>query len=170
MAKFRKIFRHKPMRLFIVSLSVLTLIGLHTPAWSEDSVAYSMQAMAKPLLKAISLIGTPYRFGGNKPEKGVDCSGFVRLVYKESADITLPRTARDMSQVGEQVDAADLKPGDLVFFNTRKSPNSHVGIYAGNDEFIHASSRRAREVTISRLKDSYWSTRFNGARRVLSGQ
>jgi cell wall-associated NlpC family hydrolase len=121
----------------------------------------------QPLLKALSLIGTPYKFGGSKHDKGVDCSGFVRLVYKETSDITLPRTAKDMSQEGEAVAETDLKPGDLVFFNTRKKPNSHVGIYAGNGEFVHASSRSSKQVTVSRLKDTYWSSRFNGARRVL---
>ncbi|MEW5769707.1 MAG: C40 family peptidase [Pseudomonadota bacterium] len=153
-------------------ISVLALLLINAPVrgaeTEPESVAAGMQSAAKPLLKALSMIGTPYKFGGSKPEKGVDCSGFVRHVYKESADVSLPRTARDMSRSGEQVAKSELKPGDLVFFNTRKSPNSHVGIYAGNDEFIHASSRRSKQVTVSRMSDSYWSARFNGARRVLS--
>lgn len=123
---------------------------------------------ARPLLKAMSLLGTPYRLGGNRPEQGLDCSGFVRHVYREASDITLPRTARDMSRAGRAIERDELRPGDLVFFNTRNRPFSHVGIYAGNGEFVHASSRAVRRVTVSRLTDRYWSSRFNGARRVLA--
>lgn len=132
-----------------------------------NEVSEGIQQTAKPLLKALSMIGTPYKFGGNKPEKGMDCSGFVRHVYKESSDVTLPRTAKDMSQTGEDVAESNLQPGDLVFFNTRKKPFTHVGIYAGNGEFVHASSRRSKQVTVSHLNDTYWSSRYNGARRVL---
>lgn len=159
------------MRSFTLLTCLLFLSVLFSPARADESLASGVEdgikQQAQPLLKALSLIGTPYKFGGNKPDKGVDCSGFVRHVYKESTDITLPRTAKDMSQEGEAVAEADLKPGDLVFFNTRKNPNSHVGIYAGNGEFVHASSRRSKQVTVSRLNDTYWSSRFNGARRVL---
>lgn len=140
---------------------------LHAAEDTAIEVTESLQQAAKPLLKALSLLGTPYKYGGNNPEKGLDCSGFVRHVYKESSDITLPRTAMDMSQTGETVGDENLQPGDLVFFNTLKRPYSHVGIYAGNGEFIHASSRRSKQVTKSRMSDSYWSSRFNGARRVL---
>lgn len=159
------------MRSFTILFSLLALLVIFAPAQADDSDQYSIaegiRQTAQPLLKALSMIGTPYKFGGSKPEKGVDCSGFVRHVYKETSDITLPRTAKDMSREGEEVAEADLQPGDLVFFNTRKKPNSHVGIYAGNGEFVHASSQRSKQVTISRLKDMYWSSRFNGARRVL---
>lgn len=159
------------MRSFTLLTCLIFLSVLFSPARAEESlasgVADGIKQQAQPLLKALSLIGTPYKFGGSKPDKGVDCSGFVRHVYKESSDITLPRTAKDMSQEGEAVAETDLKPGDLVFFNTRKNPNSHVGIYAGNGEFVHASSRRSKQVTVSRLNDTYWSSRFNGARRVL---
>lgn len=155
--------------LFIISLLSLSLVWV--PASAEetlaDSVAEHIKQTAQPLLKALSMMGTPYKFGGNQPEKGMDCSGFVRHVYKESSDISLPRTAKDMSQAGEEVSEADLKPGDLVFFNTLRKPFSHVGIYAGNGEFVHASSQRSKQVTLSRLRDTYWSSRFNGARRVL---
>ncbi len=136
----------------------------------DRSVAESVTAKAKPLLKALSLIGTPYKFGGNNPQKGLDCSGFVKHVYKESADISLPRSASEMSRQGEQVNQAELKPGDLVFFNTRKKPNSHVGIYVGDGEFVHASSSRTKEVMVSRMGEKYWSKRFDGARRVLPAE
>lgn len=152
-------------------IGLLALQLCFLPARAEEQqtggVAENMRQTAQPLLKALSMIGTPYKFGGNKPEKGMDCSGFVRHVYKESAEVNLPRTASDMSKTGEEIAEADLKPGDLVFFNTLKKPFSHVGIYAGNGEFVHASSQRSKQVTVSRLRDSYWSSRFNGARRVL---
>jgi cell wall-associated NlpC family hydrolase len=75
-----------------------------------------------------------------------------------------------MSKEGDMVAKTDLKPGDLVFFNTRKQPNSHVGIYKGDGEFVHASSTRSKAVTISRMDHKYWSSRFNGARRVLPAE
>jgi cell wall-associated NlpC family hydrolase len=157
--------RHLPLLLLL-----LTALAATSPLQAEESLSESVSAKAQPLLKAFSMIGTPYRFGSNNPEKGVDCSGFVKHVYKESADISLPRSARDMSKEGEKVAKEALEPGDLVFFNTRKRPNSHVGIYAGNGEFVHASSTRSKQVTVSRLDQKYWASRFNGARRVLPTQ
>lgn len=152
-------------------ISLLFLWMVFLPAQADESptegVAEGIQQTAQPLLKALSMLGTPYKYGGNKPGKGMDCSGFVRHVYKESSNVSLPRSAREMSQEGVAVAEADLRPGDLVFFNTLKKPFSHVGIYAGNGEFVHASSRRSKQVTVSRLHDPYWSSRFNGARRVL---
>lgn len=124
---------------------------------------------AQPLLKALKLIGAPYRFGGDDPEKGLDCSGLVRHVYKDAARAPLPRSARDLSKVGQPVARAELKPGDLVFFNTRKQPNSHVGIYAGNGEFVHATSSKTKKVKLSNMDSAYWAKRFDGARRLLTG-
>lgn len=170
-SNFSTAFINFPMRRLPILLSLLALLVTFSFVRAEESaakgVAEGIRQSAQPMLKALSLIGTPYKFGGNKPEKGLDCSGFVRHVYKESSDISLPRTAKAMSQKGEEVAETDLVPGDLVFFNTRKAPFSHVGIYAGNGEFVHASSRRTKQVTVSRLSDTYWSSRFNGARRVL---
>lgn len=139
---------------------------LASPALADDSVAEGLKSKANPLLKALSLVGTPYKFGGKDPEKGVDCSGLVRHVYKDANGVDLPHNARRMSQSGAPVAKDELKPGDLVFFNTLKRPFSHVGIYKGNGEFVHASSGRAKEVTVSRLDEPYWSKRFNGARRI----
>ena len=155
------------MRFLSILLVLLTALAVTTPIRAEESLSDSMAAQAKPLLKALSMIGTPYKFGGNNPEKGVDCSGFVKHVYKETADISLPRSARDMSKQGQAVAKDELAPGDLVFFNTRKRPNSHVGIYAGNGEFVHAASSKTKQVTVSRMDQKYWANRFNGARRIL---
>lgn len=153
----------------LTSLAALLLVcALAVPGHAEESLSESMTAKAKPLLKAFSLLGTPYKLGGNNPEKGIDCSGFVKHVYKESAGVSLPRTAREMSREGAPVAKEELQPGDLVFFNTRKRANSHVGIYAGNGEFVHASSSKTKQVTVSRMDQSYWANRYNGARRVLS--
>lgn len=120
----------------------------------------------EPLLTALSLVGTPYKFGGNSPDKGLDCSGFVRHVYKESAGLELPHSAKQISQDGSKISKDALQPGDLIFFNTMKKPFSHVGIYAGDGKFVHSSSSRTKQVTISSLTERYWSQRYNGARRI----
>jgi cell wall-associated NlpC family hydrolase len=154
----------------LAALVAALMVALPAPAEETEasaSVAESVKAKAQPLLKAMSMLGTPYKFGGNNPDKGVDCSGFVKHVYKESAGVSLPRSARDMSKEGEKVGKSELQPGDLVFFNTRKKPNSHVGIYKGDGEFVHASSSHTKEVTVSRMDQKYWASRYNGARRVL---
>ncbi|OYY93681.1 MAG: hypothetical protein B7Y41_10570 [Hydrogenophilales bacterium 28-61-23] len=162
------------MRLPPFVVALLAALILAGPASAEEtakqSVADGIKAKTQPLLKALSLIGTPYKFGSSNPEKGLDCSGFVKHVYKESADISLPRSAAEMSQKGTDIAQSDLKPGDLVFFNTRKKPNSHVGIYAGDGAFVHASSSSSKEVTISNIAEKYWAKRFNGARRVLPSE
>jgi cell wall-associated NlpC family hydrolase len=159
------------MRFLSLVVTLLAILAFNGPTAAEEtdnlSIVEGVKTKAQPLLKALSLLGTPYKFGGNNPEKGLDCSGFVKHVYKESADISLPRSAAEMSQLGEMVAKEELKPGDLVFFNTRKKPNSHVGIYAGDGTFVHSSSSRTKEVTVSRIGEKYWANRFNGARRVL---
>ena len=144
------------------------LLAVSTSTFAEGSVAESIQQKVQPMMKALSLIGTPYKFGGNNPEKGVDCSGFVRHVYKESSGIALPRTAAEISHAGTRISENELQPGDLVFFNTRKKAFSHVGIYAGNGEFVHASSSKTKKVTVSNMHDRYWSARFDGARRIIT--
>ncbi len=120
------------------------------------------------ILQGLKLVGVRYRFGGNNEESGLDCSGFVRLVYKDSIGTLLPRTAREMSEVGQQIDASQLKPGDLVFFNTMRRTFSHVGIYLGDNHFMHAP-RAGAEVRVESMESSYWMQRYNGARRILDG-
>jgi cell wall-associated NlpC family hydrolase len=114
---------------------------------------------------ALGLIGVDYKYGGNTPESGLDCSGLVRYVFQQVTGITLPRTAKEMSRVGDKVALDDLKPGDLVFFNTRRFAFSHVGIYLGDNQFIHAPAR-GREVEVATFDKSFWQKRFNGARRL----
>ena len=114
---------------------------------------------------ALDLIGIRYKWGGNTPETGLDCSGLVRYVFQQVTGVTLPRTAKDMSHLGKAVELADLQPGDLVFFNTRRFAFSHVGIYLGDNQFVHAP-RRGREVEVATLDSGFWQRRFNGARRL----
>jgi len=113
---------------------------------------------------ALSLQGTPYRYGKSSPEEGFDCSGFVKHVY-ERQGISLPRTVQGMALSLAEVPKNDLHSGDLVFFNTNGKPFSHVGIYVSNDEFVHAPSQRTGKVLVSSLKNRYWGERFSCARR-----
>jgi cell wall-associated NlpC family hydrolase len=115
--------------------------------------------------KALDLLGIRYRWGGNKPETGFDCSGFVRHVFQEGLGLDLPRSARDQSRAGEPVAKDELQPGDLVFFNTMRRAFSHVGIYLGDNLFVHAPHRGGR-VRVEDMSGRYWTKRFNGARRV----
>lgn len=126
------------------------------------------EAAGDLLLQAMSLIGVAYRFGGNSPETGLDCSGFIQYVFKKSLRVTLPRTAAGMAQVGREIERDELKAGDLVFFNTRGFRYSHVGIYLGNNKFIH-SPRTGKNIEVANMSQSYWTGRYNGARRVSRG-
>lgn len=116
---------------------------------------------------AVSLVGIPYRLGGNSPQTGLDCSGFVGHVFRQTAGMQLPRDSRAISDAAQPLARDELQPGDLVFFNTLNRAYSHVGIYLGDNRFVHAASSRTGGVMVSNLNDTYWRTRFDGARRVL---
>lgn len=139
----------------------------------EFSLRQSMQDTAEKVwdgaqslaIYALGTIGVNYKFGGNTPQGGLDCSGLVRYVFQQVTGVTLPRTAHEQSKLGEKVAREALKPGDLVFFNTRRLPFSHVGIYLGDNRFIHAPSKGS-EVEIAQLTDGYWKKHFTGARRL----
>jgi cell wall-associated NlpC family hydrolase len=118
------------------------------------------------VMHALSLLGTPYRYGGASPEIGFDCSGLVRHVFASVLNQDLPRRAEEISGVGAPVARADLQPGDLVFFNTLRRAFSHVAIYIGGGRFVHAPARNGH-VRIEGLDDRYWAARFNGARRLV---
>ena len=117
------------------------------------------------LSTALSYIGVRYRYGGNTPERGFDCSGLVRWVYNRTWGVMLPRRANEIAKVGTEVSKEQLQPGDLVFFNTLRRTFSHVGIYLGDGEFLHAP-RRGAKVRVEKLDDAYWTKRWNGARRL----
>ncbi len=121
------------------------------------------------LINALSLTGIKYARGGNTPETGFDCSGFVRYVFKQAASLTLPHSALAISQLGKTVPKTDLQPGDLVFFNTLRNTFSHVGIYLGNNRFIHSPSAGGK-VRVDNMQEGYWSTRFSGAQRIDAGK
>ncbi|WP_206951997.1 C40 family peptidase [Trinickia acidisoli] len=114
---------------------------------------------------ALNMIGVRYRWGGSSPDSGLDCSGFVRYVFQDTLGLALPRRAEEMSRVGEKVRLADLKPGDLVFFNTMRRTFSHVGIYIGGNKFVHSPSTGST-IRVDDLDDSYWEKHFTGARRI----
>ena len=117
------------------------------------------------LSTALSSLGVRYHRGSSDPLNGFDCSGFVRHVYLQAMGMMLPHNAYSMSLHGRSVGVNDLKPGDLVFFNTLKRQFSHVGIYLGDNRFIHAPSA-GKAVQVDTLDDSYWSRHFTGARRI----
>lgn len=119
------------------------------------------------VIQAMGLLGVPYKRGGISEEKGFDCSGFVRHMFEKSVGLVLPRRAEDQAKVTEEINRSDLKPGDLVFFNTMKRTFSHVGIYVGDGKFIHAP-RPGKSVRVDDMREAYWQKRFNGARRVQS--
>ncbi|MCC6380562.1 MAG: C40 family peptidase [Burkholderiales bacterium] len=131
--------------------------GVAEVAWrgAQDLVIY-----------ALGLVGVRYRYGGETPEGGLDCSGLVRHVFGQVAGIALPRTSKELARIGEPVVRADLRAGDLVFFNTRGFAYSHVGIFLGDGRFVQAPSRGSA-VAIADLGNGYWSKRYNGARRLV---
>ena len=138
-----------------------------TATTAVRDAAASAWGLARDLTaSALDLIGIRYRWGGASPESGLDCSGLVQFVFQQVTGVTLPRSAKEMSRLGDKVALPDLKPGDLVFFNTRRFAFSHVGIYLGNNRFIHAP-RRGREVEVATIDGSYWQQRFNSARRLI---
>ena len=118
-------------------------------------------------IQAMSLVGTPYRYGGNTPDSGFDCSGLVRYVVSRAANVNLPRTTEQMGQRGTSLDRSEVASGDLVFFNTTGRANSHVGIYVGQNRFVHAPATGGT-VRLEDMGKSYWASRYNGARRVVA--
>lgn len=115
--------------------------------------------------EALNHLGIRYRYGGKSPDEGFDCSGLVSYVAFQSMGLTLPRSAADIAARGQQIELSELVAGDLVFFNTMGRKYSHVGIYVGDDRFIHSPSAGG-VVRVEDMKMAYWSKRYNGARRL----
>ena len=114
---------------------------------------------------AMGFLGVPYRRGGSTVETGFDCSGFVKSMYEQTIGLVLPRSAAQQAAATQTIERTELRPGDLVFFNTMRRAFSHVGIYVGNGKFIH-SPKPGAEVRVEDMGGSYWAKRFDGARRV----
>ncbi|WP_236848288.1 C40 family peptidase [Chlorobaculum limnaeum] len=112
-------------------------------------------------------LGIRYRFGGDTPS-GFDCSGFVRFMFNKELDVNLPRSSREMASIGAKVDRSELRPGDLVFFTNGKNRINHVGIFIGNDTFVHSSLSKG--ITRDTLNESYYSKRFATGVRILDVQ
>ncbi len=132
---------------------------------------YKLPALSESLLqRGKTLMGTPYVWGGSSISTGFDCSGFVSHVFKEELGINLPRTTAQMIQMDAPVIARnDLVPGDLILFNNQgRGRVSHVGIYMGDGEFIHSSSKRSGGVRVDKLSNSYWNASYLEAKRVLT--
>lgn len=119
------------------------------------------------VLSAMNFLGVRYKLGGNSIESGFDCSGFTRHIFEMSVGLVLPRRADEQAKDSNlaAVRKDELKPGDLVFFNTMRRTFSHVGIYVGEGKFIHAP-RTGSAVRVEDMRDSYWAKRFTGARRA----
>jgi cell wall-associated NlpC family hydrolase len=153
----------------LLALSVLLTACGSTPSkqtYAPHATAERPASSAKGndvVMFALGLIDTGYRFGGKNPEAGLDCSGMVTYIYGRAAGVKVPGSAADIAKRGRAVSRERLRPGDLVFFNTRNFPASHVGIYIGDDRFVHAPSSRGR-VRIDRLGASYFAQRFEMAR------
>jgi len=131
-------------------------------------VRQTVTAKASELVvNAMGFLGVPYHRGGNSIETGFDCSGFVRAMYQQTVGLVLPRRADQQAAATQVIDKSELRPGDLVFFNTMRRAFSHVGIYIGDNKFIH-SPKSGSEVRVDDMRLGYWQARFNGARRVES--
>ena len=133
----------------------------------SDSIHQATDRAGDVIRNAMGALGVPYRRGGTSAETGFDCSGFVRSMYQQTVGLMLPRTAAEQAAATASIDKTDLRPGDLVFFNTLRRAYSHVGIYLGEGKFIH-SPRAGSQVRVESMNISYWQNRFNGARRVLA--
>lgn len=114
---------------------------------------------------AMGLLGVAYRYGGTSASTGFDCSGFMQHIFRRSMQISLPRTSAEQARMGVAVSRGDLQPGDMVFFNTAGRRISHVGLYIGNNRFIHAP-RTGKRIEITSLGNKYWSSKYVTARRV----
>jgi cell wall-associated NlpC family hydrolase len=146
-------------------------VRTNTPAQVSPR-AWPVVAPANPaaanavLMRAIGLVGTPYRYGGNTPEGGFDCSGLVNYVYRDVLDLRLPRSSRELAAwQGPRVAPERLATGDLVFFG-RAGDVSHVGIYVGEGRFVHAPSTGGT-VRLDHLDGSYWRSHYSGSKRIV---
>lgn len=158
---------------FLASLLVLALAGCgSSPVVRGDAEGGRLQAdLPAPVageigMRALSLVGRPYRWGGASYEGGFDCSGFVQAVYRDGMGVRLPRNAAQQAFATVPIERRNLASGDLVFFNTLGHSYSHVGIYVGDGRFVH-SPKAGGSIRMESMSKMYWETKFDGARRVV---
>ena len=160
------------MRWLVYALLALVLAGCAGTGGKKGITSFGADNLPpgpqgqEVTIMAMQLIDTGYKFGGKNPDAGVDCSGMVSWLYKQAAEYPLKGSARDMAKRGRQITPAAIRPGDLVFFNTQGFSYSHVGIYIGDQRFIHAPNSRGK-VRIDRLDQGWFATRFEEARSYL---
>lgn len=147
----------QPMNPAPAAMPASSILGM-----AADNLAERTEALVDA---AMRVIGTNYRWRNDGKAAGFEPGTFVRHVFKDAAGFLLPVGVENLGRVGEAVRAVDLKPGDLVFFNTMRRTFSHVGIYLGNNKFIHAPAKGS-EVRVDDLQSAYWDRRFEGARRI----
>ena len=142
---------------------LVCLMVLALPAWAWNDPTGDRE---RPVLQALQALGVKYRLGGRSPETGFDCSGLVTHVFERAWGLLLPPGTEALSKIGAPVTRRkELQPGDLVFYNTRNRPYSHVGIYLGDGQFVHAP-RPGAYVRVENFETPYWRERFNGGRRL----
>ncbi|MDM4765835.1 C40 family peptidase [Pelomonas sp. SE-A7] len=141
--------------------------GLLTSPGSSKLLNQVRDTASELVLSAMNFLGVPYKRGGNSEENGFDCSGFTRYIFEMSVGMVLPHRADEQARLSSllPIRRDELKPGDLVFFNTMRQTFSHVGIYVGEGKFIHAP-RTGSAVRVEDMREAYWSKRFTGARRA----
>jgi cell wall-associated NlpC family hydrolase len=163
--------------LAVTAMALMFCLAIST-AWAEELPAAEVAPNLVPapaidqntwslVQNALGWLGVPYRRGGKSADHGFDCSGFVGAVYKKTFGLVLPPSALTISKIGQPVTFAELRIGDLIFFNTLRRPFSHVGIYMGEGRFIHACST-ANQIKVDNL-DQYYKKRINGFRRINLG-
>jgi cell wall-associated NlpC family hydrolase len=164
----------RKLRSMAIALAAIALAAC-APFKSKPEIAISRgpnplhhhgeEAANDILFRAIGLVGTPYRYGGNTPDSGFDCSGLVDYVFRDVAAVSLPRTADDISRVeATEIGRNDLASGDLIFFGQRRHI-THVGIYVGEGRFVHAPNEGGT-VRLDFLDGVYWRDHFAGAKRI----
>ena len=156
-----------PFALLVLVAGCGTLVKPPAPQASSPETGRPIDPRSHEVaLFALGLVDTGYRFGGKNPDAGLDCSGMVSYVFENAAGLRLTGSAADLAKQGRPVNGEGLRPGDLVFFNTRNKPRSHVGIYIGDGRFIHAPNSNGKVRTDS-LHAGWFATRFEEARTYL---
>lgn len=170
--------------MFMLCLTALAGCGTSSPSPRRDQAgSTSGDASAEPssdaldrgldwrrtelVLVSLSQVGLPYRWGGISPSSGFDCSGLVVYVFHQALQVIVPRTSYAQARIGRSIGTNALRPGDLVFFNTMRQRNSHVGIFVGEGRFVHAPTAKEL-VRLDTLDAPYWRDRFDGARRLIA--